>query len=85
MKRLLWIFPLLLAGCASTIRVPRRIDVPVPVYCSPHIPAPPPLAVRAISSKSSDAEIARAYVESLMTLSGDDLELRKLLRACRPP
>ena len=85
MKTLLWIFPLLLSGCASTIHVPQRVDVPVPIYCAPHIPVPPPLAVRSISSKSSDAEIARAYVESLMALSGDDQELRKLLRACHAP
>ncbi len=72
----------LLAGCATTIPVPKTVDVPVPVYCSPRVPVIPVLPIDAITSHSTDAEVARAWVDSVILLRGDDQSLRILLRSC---
>ena len=71
----------LLPGCAATLPpAPRVVDVPVPVACpAPVIPARPALPVAALTSRSTDAETARAYAGSVVTLQGYSEELRTML------
>ncbi len=73
---------LVLCSCATTVHVPERVYVKVPVYCTPPIPAAPVLPVGQITAQASDAAVARAYVESLLLLRSDDQSMRRLLQAC---
>jgi hypothetical protein len=71
-----------LLGCATPIVAPKIVKVPVPVYCSVNIPAKPSLAISKIGVASTDSQIARDYVESLIQMDGYGSQLRLLLATC---
>ena len=79
------LLPFLLASCATPVQVPKIVRVAVPVYCKATVPAAPRLAISRLSSASTDAQVARAYVESLIAEAGFGRHLQLILSACVSP
>ena len=74
---------LALSACASAPpRAPRVVRVPVPVRCTARMPLAPLLPLQSIGPRSTDAEVARAYVGSIVELKGYADQLSRLLVAC---
>lgn len=78
---------LALTGCATTRApsAPRIVRVPVPVACAVRIPLAPRLPLQKVGPRSTDAEVARAYVASIIVLRGYARSLSGLLVACVYP
>lgn len=89
MRPALFALIVLLSACASprpTVRVETvEVAVPVPAEC----PAPPAvvrprIAVDALTPASPPADVARAYVATVVALRAYAAELEALLAAYRP-
>ena len=73
-----------LAGCAAqvpTVEV-QKINIPVPVQVpcpAPSVPARPALPIANLNASSTPADVARAYVATVVVLEGYAAQLEKLL------
>jgi hypothetical protein len=91
-KRLLPLFPLLLAGCALSPpffspATPLEVKVPVyePVYCTPPAVANPTLPIAGLTSASAPADTIRAYAATVVVLKATVRELDSLIEGCEQP
>jgi hypothetical protein len=91
-RRLLPLFPLLLAGCALSPPLfspatPIEVKVPVyqPIYCTPPAVANPTLPISGLTAVSSPADTIRAYAASVVMLKATVRELDALIEGCEEP
>jgi hypothetical protein len=91
-RRLLPLFPLLLAGCALSPpffspATPLEVKVPVyePVYCTPPAVVNPDLPIASLSAASAPADTIRAYAATVVVLKGTVRELNTLIEGCEEP
>jgi len=92
LRRLLPLFPRLLAGCALsppffTATTPLEVKVPVyePVYCTPPTHANPALPIAGLSATSAPADTLRAYAATVVVLKATVRELDSLIAGCAEP
>jgi hypothetical protein len=91
-RRLLPLFPLLLAGCAFSPpffspATPIEVKVPVyePVYCTPPAVKNPALPISGLTAASAPADTIRAYAATLVMLKATVRELDALIEGCEEP
>jgi hypothetical protein len=91
-RRLLPLFPLLLAGCALSPpffspAIPLEVKVPVyePVYCTPPAVANPTLPIAGLTAASAPADTIRAYAATVVVLKATVRELDSLIEGCEEP
>jgi hypothetical protein len=91
-RRLLPLFPLLLAGCALSPpffspATPLEVKVLVyePVYCTPPAVVNPDLPIASLSAASAPADTIRAYAATVVVLKGTVRELNTLIEGCEEP
>ena len=91
-KRLLPLFPLLLAGCALsppffTATTPLEVKVPVyePVYCMPPAHPNPALPIAGLTAAAAPADTLRAYAATVVVLKATVRELDSLIAGCAEP
>lgn len=91
-KRLLPLFPLLLAGCALSppffaATTPLEVKVPVyePVYCTPPAHANPALPIAGLTASAAPADTLRAYAATVVVLKATVRELDSLIAGCAGP
>jgi len=81
--RLLILFLLLLAGCASGVKAPEVVKVPVPVACVSEIPLGPELRWETLPADSSPSIQVRALMLDYFDLRGDGAVIRLILEGCK--
>ena len=91
-RRLLPLFPLLLAGCALSPpffspATPVEVKVPVyqPVYCTPPAIGNRTLPVSGLTAASAPADTIRAYAATVVVLKATVRELDSLIEGCEEP
>lgn len=91
-RRLLPLFPLLLAGCALSppffaATTPLEVKVPVyePVYCAPPPHTNPTLPIAGLTAAAAPADTLRAYAATVVILKATVRELDSLIAGCTEP
>jgi hypothetical protein len=91
-RRLLPLFPLLLAGCALSPpffspATPLEVKVPVyePVYCTPPAIVNPALPIAGLTAAAAPADTIRAYAATVVVLKATVRELDSLIEGCEEP
>jgi len=74
---------LLLAGCASSIEIPREVRVPIPIPCIDRAPVRPSLLSDAELLALDDYALVIALARDRRVRQGYEAELESAVEACR--
>lgn len=82
MKKILFLFPLVITLASCSTNMPKQVDIPVAVkQPAPNIPPKPLLPIAKLKKDSKPNEVIKAYASSVVILQGYSDQLINILEA----